>query len=112
MKTSLAIMITTTMIMVGLTGSSGGPTSLAAESNPGVKYQELINKKNGASVPPVETDIHSEESINVSATPARFIYVQFPGEDSRVITLRDLDTAINERAVQVQEPVPEPEPTK
>ena len=36
--------------------------------------------------------------------PARFIYVQFPGEDSKVITLQDLDSAIHQRSVQVQVP--------
>lgn len=107
MKTSLAMLITTTLIFVGVTGSNVSPASQAADKNPGVLYQELIKQNGDARVPPVSTDSHGDESINVSAIPARFIYVKFPGEDSKIITLRDLDNAINERAVQAQE-VPDP----
>lgn len=102
MKASLAMIVTTTLVFVGVAGSNVSTTSMAADKNPGVLYQEIINRSGNTRVPPVSTDIN-DESINVSAMPARFIYVQFPGEDSKVITLRDLDSAINERAVQVQE---------
>ena len=105
MKTSLAMLITTTMVFVGITGSNVSQTTMAADKNPGVLYQELINKNGDTRTPPVETDIN-KDSINVSAIPARFIYVKFPGEDSKVITLQDLDSAINERTIQVLE-VPE-----
>ena len=105
MKTSLAVMVTTTLIFIGATGTTGSSVSIAADGvdqNPGMKYQEIINRDNGASVPPVATDVN-DESINVSAIPARFIYVKFPGEDSRIITLQELDSTINERAIQIQE---------
>lgn len=103
MKTSLAMFITTTLVFVGITGSNIAPTSMAADSTPGVLYQELIDRNGNTRVPPVSTDVN-DESINVSAMPARFIYVQFPGEDSKVITLQDLDSAIHQRSVQVQVP--------
>ena len=96
------MLVTTTLVFIGVTGSNVSTTSMAANKNPGVLYQEIINKNGDTRVPPISTDVN-EESINVSAIPARFIYVQFPGEDSKVITLRDLDSAISERAVQAQE---------
>lgn len=100
MKTSLAMLITTTLVFVGVTGSNVSSDTLS--KTPGVLYQELINKSGGARVPPVSTDIN-DSSINVSAIPARFIYVHFPGEESKVITLQDLDNAINQRAVEAQD---------
>ena len=104
MKTTLATLITTTLVIIGITGSENQTLSFASSgsvaNNPGVSYQQYINSKNGgAPVPPVETDTR-DDSINVSAMPARFIYVQFPGEDSKIVTLQDLGDMINQRAIQ------------
>lgn len=102
MKSSLALLCTVALIVAGVFSIS--TPSTASEDvrvvNPGVLYQQFINNKNnGTPVPPVEVE-NDRNSINVSAIPARYIYVQFPGEESKIITLRDLGTAINERAVQ------------
>ena len=74
MKTSLAMIVTTTLVFIGVAGSNVSTTSMAADQNPGVLYQEIINKNGNTLVPPVSTDTN-DESINVSAMPARFIYV-------------------------------------
>jgi len=102
MKSSLALLCTVTLVVAGVFSVSTPSTASEGTRivNPGVLYQQFINNKNnGIPAPPVEIE-NDRNSINVSAIPARFIYVQFPGEESKIITLRDLDTAINERAVQ------------
>jgi hypothetical protein len=102
MKSSLALLCVTTTILTGALTVSvpSGASEVTKPVSPGVLYQRFINDKNeGIPSPPVEVE-NDRNSINVSAIPARYIYVQFPGEESRIITLRDLDTAINERAIQ------------
>lgn len=45
----------------------------------------------------VVVNTHSTKEESGSATPARFVYIQFPGEDSRMIQLQNVSDVISER---------------
>ena len=98
MKSSLAL-LATAVVVVAITVGSTSTSSPAFEARHGVDARSTV-----AILPQKQSE--SKESINVNAIPTRYIYVQFPGEDSQIITLKDLDSAISKRTFHNTDQVP------